>query len=140
MASKIGDRTRRLLWVQSDRCAFPGCEQSLAQAGPDGAATTPVGIECNIIAQRDHPSVARAPCLLSGEERERHAALVTDRHSFHNIVLMCATHSTLIDDPAQGFSVDAVLEMKASHEAAIRRERDLGRRAARRARLRGSGA
>lgn len=130
MATKIGERTRRLLWAQSDRCAFPNCQQPLVESGPDGVATTPVGIECHIVAQRDHATVARAPCLLTEEELQRHADLVVDRHSQRNVVLMCATHSKLIDDPEQAFSVDDVLEMKTSHEAAIRRERDLGRRLA----------
>jgi len=41
---------------------------------------------------------------------------------------MCVTHSTLIDDPAQEYSVDRVLRMKADHLAAMQRERDLGER------------
>lgn len=123
----IDDRTRKLLWMAADRCAFAGCDQPLAEIGPEGAKTL-VGVECHIVAQRDHPSVARAPCLLTDDERSRHSDLILDRHSERNLVLMCGTHSTLIDDPSQPFSVDAVLEIKRAHEKTIERERDLGRR------------
>lgn len=96
------NRGRKLLWSQSDRCAFPGCEHALVIRGPTGEITKPVVIECHIVTQRDSAEIVRAPKILTDDERVRHAVLIADRHSERNRVLMCVTHSTLIHDPAQG--------------------------------------
>jgi hypothetical protein len=126
--TRISDRTRKRLWTHAgDRCAFPGCDQPLLRSTPDGEAETIVGIECHIVAQRDHPSVARAPCLLTEQEREEFAHLIEDRHGFNNIVIMCGVHSTVIDDPQQGYSVADVAAMKAGHEGKVIRERRAAR-------------
>ena len=60
--------------------------------------------------------------LLTSEEKEVYAALIEDRNSFDNYVLMCRVHSAMIDDVAQGHSVADVLEMKCAHERAIESE------------------
>jgi tetratricopeptide (TPR) repeat protein len=126
--TRISDRTRKRLWTHAgDRCAFPGCDQPLLRSTPDGEAETIVGIECHIVAQRDHPSVARAPCLLTEQEREEFAYLIEDCHGFNNIVIMCGVHSTVIDDPQQGYSVADVAAMKAGHEGKVIRERRAAR-------------
>lgn len=75
-----------------------------------------MGIECHIIPQKDHPSVARAPSSLSEEERERFADLIADPDGFHNLVMMCLKHSRIVDDPNQPYSVPVVVEMKQGHE------------------------
>ena len=129
MASPIGERARKLLWVQSDRCAFPGCNQSLLVRGPDGVLTT-VGVECHIVARSHDGKVARTPKSLSPAERAAYAGLIEDRDAESNVVLMCQTHAKLIDDPGQGFSVQRLLEIKAAHLKKLRRERELGARVA----------
>lgn len=92
---------------------------------PDARDATVIGKECHIVARKDDdPTTARSPCLLSAEERIEYADLIANRHSYANLVLMCGVHSDLIDDPAQGYSVAAVLEMKRAHEAAVDRESD----------------
>lgn len=57
---------------------------------------------------------------LSEDELERFQDLVARRHSYGNLVLMCAVHSAVIDDPRNGeYSIDRVLEIKQAHEASI---------------------
>ena len=121
----ILDHTRKRLWVHAgERCAFPDCEQALVEETRDRAEETVVGVECHIIAQRDSPNVARALSSLSSGERRRYKSLIEKRHSFDNLVLMCATHSRVIDDPAQHYSVEEVLAMKRGHRETIKRERE----------------
>jgi hypothetical protein len=78
---------------------------------------TVVGIESHIVSRKDDPSVARSVSLLSDDERG--AALIEDRHGFENLVIMCPTHSRLVDTPAQDRSVAWMVEVKANHEAAV---------------------
>lgn len=96
---------------------MPGCTQRLVQPTEDGADSTPVGVECHIVAQRDSTTVARSVSLLTEDEKKRHHSLIDNRHHERNLVLMCATHSKIVDDPRQReFTVDRMVEIKAEHE------------------------
>ena len=106
-----------MLYLCGGVCAFTGCTESLLEPTPGGAEATNVGIECHIVARSDDPKVARNPSSLSNEERRRFAHLIENRHGFDNLVMMCLRHSEIIDDPAQGYSVEAITEMKKAHEA-----------------------
>jgi hypothetical protein len=124
VAGQVSAHTRKRLWTKAgDSCAFTGCDQPLLQPNDDDTEDTVVGQECHIVARRDHPSVARSPSLLSDEEQVRWKALIERRHDEVNLVLMCATHARLIDDPKQKFSVEDIVEMKDAHEKEVRRSR-----------------
>jgi hypothetical protein len=117
----ITDHTRKRLWWHSrGKCAFPGCQRDLIESTIDGNEDTIVGQECHIVAKRDSPAVARSLGLLTPEERRRFVGLIKDRHGFENLVLMCANHARIIDDPAQEYSVADVLAMKHDHERSMR--------------------
>jgi hypothetical protein len=118
MSIGIHDR-RRLLLRCGGICAFPGCGEPLLEPTADGTEDTNIGIECHIVAQKDDPKVARAPSSLSPEECRRFAHLIDHRDGFDNLVMMCLAHSRIIDDPAQSYPVEAVVEMKRSHEDAV---------------------
>ena len=120
----ISDHTRKRLWTHADnRCAFPGCEQELLTPTHNGAEETVVGIECHIVAQKDSPRIARSVSSLSAEEKDRWKLLIDQRDSYANLVVMCAVHSAVIDDPAQRFTVADIVDMKANHEAAVKQQR-----------------
>jgi hypothetical protein len=124
VAGSITEHTRKRLWTRARGvCAFPGCDQELLRPTPDRSEDTIVGIECHIVAQRDHPSVARSVSSFTEEELERWAGLIERRHSYANLVIMCPAHSTVIDDPEQGYTVEQVVEMKRAHEDAADRLR-----------------
>jgi hypothetical protein len=119
----ISVRTRKLLWGKSSmRCAFATCDQPLSLSHEAGSETV-VGIECHIVAQKDHPSVARSPSSLTHEERTRYARLIDARDGYDNLILMCGTHAILIDDPAQGYSIENLLELKRDHETSVKASR-----------------
>ncbi len=75
--------------------------------------------------------MARSVSSLTDDERSRYAALIERRHSFENLVVMCAVHSAVIDDVAQDYSVADVLELKRLHESAVDAHRREGFVAAR---------
>jgi hypothetical protein len=124
MATEPGVHARRRLLIRSGGfCAFPQCAEFLLFSTGDGHEDTNVGIECHIVPQKDHPSIARSVSALSEAEREQFRELIDDRHGFDNLVMMCDRHSRVIDDPAQGFSVQQVVEMKRAHETAMLAQR-----------------
>ena len=110
---------RRLALRSGNTCAFTGCSNRLEEAASDPGQGTVLAVECHIVAKRDHASIARAPMLLTEEEKWRWAGLVESRHGFDNLVLMCRIHAVLIDDPVQKFSVADIVDMKAAHEEAV---------------------
>jgi tetratricopeptide (TPR) repeat protein len=119
-AARISVHTRKRLWARSGGlCAFPDCDQELLHSAERGREDTIVGKECHVVAQQDHPSVARSPSSLCDDERERYAALIEHRHHFANLILLCGVHSDVIDDPAQAYAIHDVLAMKQRHEKAM---------------------
>jgi len=40
-----------------------------------------------------------------------------ERHAYANLVLMCPTHHTVIDDDEEAYTVKRLCEIKAAHEA-----------------------
>lgn len=120
MSASITVQTRKRLWARSgNQCAYPGCGRELLAPTALGDDDTIVGKECHIVAQRDHPSVARAPCLLSEDEKLEWATLIVHRHSYANLVLMCGVHSDIIDDPKQAISVLQLVQIKRAHEEEV---------------------
>jgi len=114
---------KRLALRSGNICAFTGCTKRLEQGASKSGQGTILGEECHIVAKRDDPGVARAPCLLTEQERIKWAMLIESRHGFENLVLMCREHAVLIDDVAQGFSVSDIVDMKLAHEALIEAKR-----------------
>lgn len=51
------------------------------------------------------------------------AHLIDDRHGYANLVVMCGTHSTVIDSPLGRHSVADVVAIKRVHEDAMRADR-----------------
>jgi hypothetical protein len=106
-----------------DSCAFPGCDELLLEPIEGVDDDTIVGIECHIVAQEDSPAVARSVSSLSPTERGQYAHLINDRHGYANLVLMCARHSIMIDDPRANYTVAQVVAMKREHDERVRARR-----------------
>jgi hypothetical protein len=124
MSAAISVKTRKRLWLKSGGCcAFPECKEPLLEPIETTDDDTVIGIECHIVAQQDSPNVARSVTSLTDDERETFANLIEDRHGYANLVLMCARHSIVIDDPAAGFTVAQVVQMKREHTASIASQR-----------------
>lgn len=89
----------KLLFARSgNRCAFPHCRAPMAVNG------TVTGEVCHIKGAR--PGSARY-------DPDQNNA---DRHAYANLVLMCPTHHTVIDDDEEAYTVEHLCKIKAVHE------------------------
>ena len=101
-ASGPGITDVKLLFARSgNRCAFPKCTAPIAQGD------TLVGEVCHIKAKK------------SGWPRYDAAQTPDDRHAYGNLILLCPTHHTVIDDDEEAYTVERLHKMKAEHEAQI---------------------
>ena len=104
---------KHLFALSGNLCAFPGCSHALVVNG------TTIGEICHIKA--------------ANPEGPRYDETQTrlERHGFQNLILLCGTHHTEIDDDGDTFTVEVLTEMKARHEqgAAHIPDRDAARAA-----------
>lgn len=90
----------KLLFARSgNRCAFPKCRAPLALNG------TLTGEVCHIKGAR--PGSARYDSNQTEEER----------HAYTNLVLMCPTHHTVIDDDEEAYTIERLGKIKTVHES-----------------------
>jgi hypothetical protein len=90
----------KLLFARSgNRCAFPKCRAPMA------LNETLTGEVCHIKGTR--PGSARYDSVQTDIER----------HAYANLVLMCPTHHTVIDDDEEAYNVERLCKIKADHEA-----------------------
>jgi hypothetical protein len=105
MSPAIGRPTtatlKRLFTLSGNRCAFPKCSSAIVVGG------TVVGKVCHIR--------ARSP------EGPRYDRVQTPdaRHGFDNLILLCGTHHTVIDDDDETYTVERLEAMKRAHEASV---------------------
>src|ERR1022692_2797414 len=93
-------KTIKCLFAHSgNRCAFPKCKSEIVRDG------TIIGEICHICAA--NPSGPRY------DPRQTDA----ERHSFENLILLCANHHTVIDDDEESYTVQRITAMKNAHEA-----------------------
>lgn len=90
---------KRLFAKSHNQCAFPKCDLPIAE---DSGTIT--GIVCHIKARS------------KGGPRYDAKQSEDDRHSFSNLVLMCARHSKIIDTAPKLYTVELLQEMKEIHE------------------------
>jgi hypothetical protein len=98
--SRPGISATKLLFARSgNKCAFPKCTSPMA------FDDTLTGEVCHIKGAR--PSSARYDPQQTDVER----------HAYNNLILMCPTHHTVIDDDEEAYTVERLHKMKAEHEA-----------------------
>jgi len=90
---------KRLFARSGNRCGFPKCTTALVQGD------TVVGEICHIKAAS--PSGPRFDSEQAAEQR----------HSYDNLILLCANHHTTIDDDPEAYTIGRLAKMKADHEA-----------------------
>jgi hypothetical protein len=99
-ASGPSIRDIKMLFARSgNRCAFPKCRAAMA------VNETPTGEVCHIKGARP------------GSARHDPGQTDVDRHAYANLVLMCPTHHTVIDDDEEAYTVERLCKIKGAHEA-----------------------
>jgi len=97
--SRPSERTiKRLFAVSGNRCAFRRCTATLIQG------ETVVGEICHINGVKP------------GSPRFDDRQTAAERHDFANLILMCGTHHTVIDDDEEAYTVERLVKLKAEHE------------------------
>ena len=89
---------KRLFALSGNRCAFPKCRAAIVQGGA-------------LIGEISHIRAAHA-----GGPRYDPGQTSAERHSFANLMLLCANHHKVVDDDPEAYTVDRLLKMKADHE------------------------
>jgi hypothetical protein len=97
---------KQLFAHSGNRCAFPQCTEALLRG------STVVGKICHIKAAK--PKGPRYDPQQSA----------TERHSYDNLILLCGTHHTVIDDDEKTYPAARIIKMKADHEARATRISD----------------
>jgi hypothetical protein len=90
---------KRLFALSGNRCAFPKCQAPLTHND------TLLGEVCHIKA--DSPGGPRYDAAQTADERQH----------FGNLIVMCPTHHTVIDDDEISFSVSRLQQIKTDHES-----------------------
>lgn len=93
---------KKLFAFSNNRCAFPSCENTIV----DRSTLTVTGKVCHIKAKNKF-----GPRYDESQTDE-------DRHSFQNLILLCAKHHDIIDDKTQveRFTVETLMGYKRKHE------------------------
>ena len=92
---------KRLFARSGNLCAFPNCKAPLTHND------TLLGEICHIKGEK--PGAARHDPNQSSADRQEYA----------NLIILCPTHHTVIDDDEESYTVERVIGMKARHEAAL---------------------
>lgn len=99
MRSPSRSTVKKLFALSGNRCAFSECLNPLV----DGSGTV-TGEICHIRGRK------------KGSARFDPSQTDEERHGFDNLVLMCPSHHTVIDDNEEVYTVEALLEIKRKHE------------------------
>lgn len=101
--------TKLLLAFRSGgRCAFTGCPKQLTVDAPTGGHSVVVGEAAHIAGENQ--TAARYDTSMSEAARNH----------YDNLIYLCADHHTQIDKQEAHFTADALLQLKADHEAKTR--------------------
>jgi hypothetical protein len=101
----IKEKDIKLLWGRAaNRCSFPDCRMKLSQDNKTSTESFPIGEQAHIVGKE--ACSARSESILTEEERE----------SYHNLILLCPNHHTLIDKNPKDYPIEKLHMMKAQHE------------------------
>ena len=101
----ISQRDVKLLWGRAaGRCSFPECKIKLSQDKNRASDTFPLGEQAHIVGENKNSS--RGNSTLTRKERD----------SYFNLILLCPTHHTIIDNDPEDYPIEKLYFIKAQHE------------------------
>jgi hypothetical protein len=101
----IKEKDIKLLWGRAaSRCSFEECRIKLSHDQKTVTRSFPIGEQAHIVGKE--VGSTRSDSILSMEERE----------SYHNLILLCPNHHTLIDKNPIDYPIEKLHMMKAQHE------------------------
>ncbi len=96
----LSEVTRRLYLASGNRCAFPQCEEALMRS------------DAILVGE-----IAHIEGALPDSKRFNDAMSNEQRRHYDNLLLMCGTHHTVIDNDDTTWTVGRLRELKRTHEA-----------------------
>lgn len=101
----ISQKDIKLLWGRAaSRCSFPNCRVKLTQDKNSVCESLLIGEQAHIVAEEKNGS--RGDSVLS----------ISERNSYYNLILLCPTHHTIIDNNPEDYPIDKLHIIKAQHE------------------------
>lgn len=101
---------RKILAASGNQCAHPDCSE--------------------LIFDLDHETILGKICHIKGSRpksaRYDKNQLDKDRHSFNNLIALCAKHHDLIDDNEDRYTVEVLSRWKLNHEESFLDKREIG--------------
>lgn len=99
----INQKDIKLLWGRSGNlCAI--CKGKLSQDSKAVPASYTLGEQAHIVGEKESAARGRSPLI----EKER--------NSYHNLILLCPTHHTEIDENEHDWPVEKLHQIKSEHE------------------------
>lgn len=101
----ISQKDIKLLWARAaGRCSFPECRIKLTQDKNLASDSFPLGEQAHIVGESENAARGKSPLT------------VDERNSYFNLILLCPTHHTIIDNDPEDYPVEKLHIMKAQHE------------------------
>lgn len=101
----ISERNIKLLWARAaGRCSFPDCKIKLTQDKKLASESFPLGVQAHIVGESKSAPRGKSP--LTKDER----------NSYFNLILLCPTHHTIIDNNPEDYPVEKLHLIKDQHE------------------------
>ena len=101
----ISQRDIKLLWARAaGRCSFPDCGMKLTQDKNLASDSFPLGEQAHIVGESE------------GAPRGKSTLTTDERNSYFNLILLCPTHHTVVDNNPEDYPVEKLHIMKAQHE------------------------
>ena len=101
----IKEKDIKLLWGRAaNRCSFPDCSMKLSQDKKTATVSFPIGEQAHIVGKEK--GSARSNSILSEDQRD----------SYHNLILLCPNHHTVIDKNPEDYPIEILHMMKSQHE------------------------
>ena len=101
----VKEKDIKLLWGgAAKRCSFPDCRMKLSQDKKTATVSFPIGEQAHIVGKEK--GSARSKSILSEDQRD----------SYHNLILLCPNHHTVIDKNPEDYPIEILHMMKSQHE------------------------
>ncbi|MGX8882974.1 hypothetical protein ACWWD9_07140 [Methylovorus sp. SPW-M1] len=97
----------KILWGKAaGRCSMPECREQLVSDASDVVPSKAIllGENCHIVAEK------------SNGPRGESSLTLENRNRYPNLILLCATHHTVIDQDPTSWSIELLHQIKADHE------------------------
>lgn len=104
----ISERDIKLLWGRAaGRCSFPDCGVKLTQDKNLASESFPLGVQAHIVGESENAARGKSPLTAN------------ERNSYFNLILLCPTHHTIVDNDPEDYPVEKLHIMKAQHELRV---------------------